>query len=243
MRHARASNGLKSFSFGFSLLEVAIVLVIAGIILGIGTSAWLTMNEARRITLTTNRMRAARDCLINRVIVGKTYSQYTPGGDYSNETTFEVDRCLSQRVDGWGQPILFLGGVWDDAGTPTRLSGECIISDSTLPIDHPCFDEAVRPIEGDTSGTSSVRDKDGSWIEDVAFLLISYGADRQADPTNSGYDGLFDIPNDQFANTLNPTDPNRPNFEVEAGNESVEDDIVMIVTVQDLLAAIARSEQ
>jgi len=243
-RHARASHGPGAGRFGFSMLEMAIVLVIAGIILGIGTTAWLTMNEARRITLTSNRMAAARDCLINRVVTGKTYPRYTPGGDYSQETSQEVDRCLAQRSDGWGQPILFIGGVWDDGGT-TRWLGEngdeCLVSDPTLPDTHPCFGDPVLPIEGNGTIASAVTDKDGSEVEDVVFVLLSYGENRVADPTNSGYDTLHNIAGGQLANTLNPND--RPNFEVEDVNKRDEDDVVMIVTVQDLLAAIARSEQ
>jgi hypothetical protein len=70
--------------------------------------------------------------------------------------------------------------------------------------------------------------------------LISYGQDRAADATNSGYAGSFDIPNDQFANILDPND--RPDFTFEDANPD-EDDIVLIVTYPDILAALARSGQ
>jgi hypothetical protein len=98
----------------------------------------------------------------------------------------------------------------------------------------------VAPIEGNGAGTSSVIDKDGNQVEDVAFVLVSYGADRQFDATNSGY-GTLDPLNGPFTITLDTA--NRPDFEVEPINEPDEDDIVLIVTYPELLAAIARSEQ
>lgn len=228
MRHARASNGLKSFSFGFSLLEVAIVLVIAGIILGIGTSAWLTMNEARRITLTTNRMRAAKDCLITRVVNSKKYPERAPTDDYANETRYEVSRCLAQRNDGWGQPIYFLEGFRPGGA---GLAGGCLFQDEALPEDHPCgVDNApVLP-----SVDSQAIDKDGApAVDDVAFVLVSFGSDLTADDVSYG----SVLTGGVLAATM--TASTTPDFTFSNG----EDDVVMIVTYPELLAAIARSEE
>lgn len=224
MKNSRISSGSRPIPSGFSLIEMALVLVVVGIILGIGTSAWLSINDARRITVTSNRMQAAKNCLITRVVNSHRYPKYTSG--YSDPNANEVDRCLGERIDAWGQPIRFLEGFQDGGGT---LAGACLVADDALPTSHPCHPDNAPVLPEDGSSGSTAVDKDGNTVEDVVFILLSFGEDMTADDASYGTPLNTDIATQMTA---------EPNFEEDPD----EDDIVLIVTVHDLLAAIARSE-
>jgi type II secretory pathway pseudopilin PulG len=203
---------------------MALVLVVVGVILGIGTSAWMSINDARRITMTGNRMQAAKNCLITRVVNSHRYPSYTSG--YGSPAGNGVDACVGERLDGWGGPIYFMEGFRPDA---SALSGGCLLEDEALPSNHPCGSDNAPVLPSDDS---EAIDKDGNTVEDVAFILVSFGEDATAD--DASYGGVLDPP---LAVTMDASTD--PDFEFNTG----EDDVVLIVTVHDLLAAIARSEQ
>jgi prepilin-type N-terminal cleavage/methylation domain-containing protein len=221
MKRAHAEGGRGAPDFGFTLVEAAIVLVIVGVILGIGTSAWMTMNDAREITLTSNRMRAAKNCLITKVVISHQYPDWTSG--YASPSTAAVDDCMEERLDAWDQEIRFLEGFRTGGAS---LADGCLLMDQTLPDNHPCGADNA-PVEPATGSTAT--DADGNTVNDVAFVLISFGEDRTAD--DAGYGNQ--LPGGTFATTMSAT----PDF------SSNDDDVFLIVTYPDLLAAIARSEQ
>ena len=147
---------------GFTLVEVAIVLVIVGIILSIGTASWITFMEGRRVSKTRSVLQQGKDCLVRRVVFNERYPR-----------TEDFTACLDDAgADGWGREIKCLVGVNSSDAT---LSGmDFVVTDN------------VR------NQTAVVMDDNSKVITDqgdqtrVVFVLFSLGDDGSAD--DASYD-------------------------------------------------------
>lgn len=227
-RQGLAGQGSK----GFTLIEMAIVLVIAGIIMGIGASGWMLLAEGRKNTSTYATMRRVRDCIENYVAQSGLYPSYS--SNLATDTNAAVNLCLGGKLDAWGEQIMFLEGIRDGGG---NLSGLCLLSTETADSNDPCSPQHTSspPIHPDAAST--ITDKDGNTIEDVAFVLISFGRQRNADHTSYG-DRLDPAQAGVFANQISSASP--PNFSASLlANE--DDDIYLAVTYPELVSEVAKS--
>jgi hypothetical protein len=82
---------------------------------------------------------------------------------------------------------------------------------------------------------SEIVDANGNTVEDVAFVLVSYGRDRI--PDHASYGNLFD-----------PVVPTRLAWYITAGTppdffSAKTDDIYLAVTFPELLSVLAREGQ
>lgn len=221
-------------SRGYTLIEVAVVLVIAGIILGIGVSSWMLLVEGRKNSATYATMRRVRDCITNNVAQSGLYPAYS--SSLTANANAAVDICLGGKMDAWGEQIMFLEGIRDGGGS---LSGLCLLSTETADSNDPCSPQHTSspPIQPDT--TSAITDKDGNTISDVAFVLISFG--RQRNPDNTTYGNLLDPAQaGVFANQM--SSGTRPDFSYTSfTNPREDDDIYMVVTYPELVSEVAKS--
>jgi type II secretory pathway pseudopilin PulG len=208
-----------SLSSGFTLIEMAVILVIIGLILFVGVASWQMLSEGRRITRTRIILEEAKDCLIKRMYYTEAYPRFHTGRDASNSSA-DVDQCLGEKRDAWGHPLRYLGGI---NATNGSLAGQFIIDDRAE------NQTAVSP--GDWS---NAIDKDGNNTGDIAFVLISFGRDGQAD--HSSYGGR--LPTDdiyeptQTASSTEDDPANPPQFNVTG------DDLSLIVTGNELKALL-----
>lgn len=219
---------------GFTLVELAIVIVIAGIIMGIGTSGWMLLAEGRKNSATYATMRRVRDCIENYVAQTGLYPNYS--ADLSSDSD-AVDLCLAGKTDAWGQQILYLEGIRDGGGT---LAGLCLLSTETAADTDPCSPNYtvtadVPPIKPDSAST--ITDKDGNSISSVAFVLISFGRLRNADHTSYG-DLLNPTAAGTYASRIASGTP--PDFSASLLLPAEDDDIYMVVTYPELVAEVAK---
>jgi len=59
------------------MIELSIVIVIIGIILGLGLSSWMMLIEAREISKTQSVLRQTKNCLLRRMTHSLQYPTYT----------------------------------------------------------------------------------------------------------------------------------------------------------------------
>ena len=164
-----------------------------------------------------------------------TYTGYTGVGnkldctspDSSTWTDYDisldVDTCMCGKVDGGGQPIYFMEGLQAAA---TGLANGYIVSDALSGTTRVAPDSAL----------STITDKNGNTIGDIAFVLVSFGRNRQADHTS--YVGI------EQAEYLARPPARTPNFDpnaagLVAGIEYV-DDVVVYALGSELIANVAR---
>lgn len=234
MREMRRSGRREG---GFTLIEMAIVLVIAGIMMGIGVSGWMLLAEGRKNSATLATMRKVRDCMVNYVAQTGLYPAYS--ADLASNANAAVDICLRDRNDAWGEQIMFLEGIRDGGGSfggPTAPpEGLCLLATDLVADGDPCSTNYTviadrPPIKPDA--TSTLTDKDGNSISDLAFVLISFGRLRTADHTS--YGNLLDPTQaGVFANQITSGSP--PNF-----NTSQVDDLYLVVTYPELVSEVAK---
>ena len=196
---------------GFTLVELAIVILIAGLLMGIGIFSWQSMMKARKIAATRSALYQAKDCLLTRIASTNKFPDYTASPDCTNiDTTKDVDFCLCNIKDPWGNQIVFLEGK--------DTSGNCLSSSSNYVLEN----EAANQTRASLS--SSIIDTKGKNIENVAFVLISKGEDGKFD--NATYGDYF--PNDDdLANCIDPANP-IPDF------SNNTDDIMIVITGNEL---------
>lgn len=231
----RAAAGSFPRQGGFSLMELGIVLVIAGIIISLGAVSWGVVVEARKNAVSRGELRRARECIVNAVISSGQYPSYS--FDY-NDNTRDVDRCLRPRTDAWGAPFYFIEGIRDTTQGGGSLAGGCMQTVDTAATNDPCSPSHTTkpPIKPDT--TSTATDKDGNVITDVAFILVSFGKSRVADNVST-IGGLFPA-GTLAAQMLTGTATGQPDFSLnDVGRDN--DDIYLIVTYPELLAELSKA--
>jgi prepilin-type N-terminal cleavage/methylation domain-containing protein len=177
-------------SQGFTFIEVAIVLIIAGIILSIGAASWITFMEGRRVAKTRSVLQQAKDCLVKRVVFNERYPR-----------TEDFDSCMNATgKDGWNQGIKCLDGVNSEGDT---LNG----------TDFVVTDDARNQTAVVMDNSSLVTTEQGDQFP-VAFVLFSLGDNGKAD--NTSYDGADRIqPLADLSTTPDFTSSNDPDDEFD----------------------------
>lgn len=199
---------------GFTFLELAIVLVIAGVILSIGAASWMTFMEGRRVAKTRSVLQQAKDCLVRRVVFNERY----PGiKDSDSEYPNDFKVCLDDAGnDGWNNEIKCLVGY--DSERNTLDGGDFIVTDDArnqTAVDLDYDEIQVFTSQGNQTG--------------VAFVLYSLGSNGQADDTS--YGGADRIqPIADLEDTPDFTPPDDPDDDF--------DDIFLVVKSYELIAAI-----
>lgn len=168
---------------GFTLIELAVVLVVAGFLLAVGLASWTTVVEVRRIAKAKSQLLQMRDCLLQASL----RHEYYP-------SDADVARCQDHtRPDPWGTQIRFVRGQ-----TP-----------STTPLDAN-FTAVTDLAHGQTmtlpSPTITLMTPEGNRTS-IAFALVSLGKDKTAD--HATYSSLTTNPTALITNGMdfsNPTD-------------------------------------
>lgn len=165
---------------GFSLIEIAIVLVIVGIILSIGTASWVTMVEGRRVAKTRSVLQQAKDCLVRRVVFNERYPR---------EKDFE--ECVGEAGrDGWNQDVGWLIGFNGDGDV---LNGSMFVAS-----DDARNQTATYP-DSDSRATTETGEQ-----KSVALILLSSGDDGEWD--HSSYRTVLTGTSPYVLNSINPPD-------------------------------------
>ncbi len=195
---------------GFTLIELAIVLVIVGLILGVGIISWISLMKARKYAYSRSILYQTKNCLLKRITYSNRYPTYTPNLDCTHPDPIkDVDSCLCGQHDAWGHPILYLEGR-DSDGQPLSNSSGWVVENK--PANQTDVVNAI----------SKVVDPHGKTIFKVAFVLISKGENNQLD--DPSYSNLFN--GNSIVGVIN-NNP-EPNF---AHNT---DDVVVIVSGYEL---------
>ncbi len=209
---------------GFALLELAMVLVIIGIIMGMAIFSWMSFIEAKKISETSSVLAAIKNCLMEKMVYSLKYPDYSypltstmcTQGSYGDKA---VDSCICGRYkDAWGRYIRYLDGF--DAAN-SSLGGKYAIRRPWAGISS----------SAEPSKDSSVIDKDGERKKDVAFVLISFGKDGK--PDDSSYGSL--LPDHDLVGKLKYSLP-----EFNSTDTGNKDDIYLIVTGDQIKAFLKR---
>jgi prepilin-type N-terminal cleavage/methylation domain-containing protein len=202
---------------GFTLVELAIVLIIVGLVVSLGTAAWVSLMESRKVVQARSVLQQAKDCLVKRVVFSERYPTYnaTAAGfcdDVNNDKDVNSCLCRPGIHDPWSGDIYYLSGIQDAANT--SLLGEPVVQDEAK------GQYAVSPHDD-----SQALNTAGDTVEDVAFVLLSLG--KNDTPDGSGYAALQ---GNTRVSVIDAADP--PDF------SSAGDDVVLIVTSHELAAAV-----
>ena len=204
---------------GFTLVESAIVLIIIGLIIGVAASGFYTLLEGQRLTKTRSGLDDVKQCLMRRLYASELYPSLTNSlTDCSaSVSALDVDFCLCESGlrDGWNRPFLFIQNLIDS--DVDGMDGYAAVSDilrggqlRTLP-----------------STTNTVTTTTGEVLSDVAYILLSYGADGL--PGDASYGNL--LAGDLTATML-------PNSAIDFTNKG--DDLYILITSRELAAALRR---
>ncbi|MEW5774234.1 MAG: type II secretion system protein [Thermodesulfobacteriota bacterium] len=246
---------------GFTLIELGVVLVIAGIMLTLGYYSWGMVVEGRKNAATLAELRKVRACIMASITADNVYPSWTATRTAPINPTNAVDRCLEDRVDSHTNPIYFIEGVRSTAqrvaGNPS-LAGGCLLPSTSLASTDPCSSSystsppgppPIVPQPGTAAGSSSyTTDRDGVVITDVAFILASFGRSGVADNVN--LQNMF-LPAGTLSASILATGIN-PSFARAAsdGTDPLTDpaqignwsnDIYLIVTYQEILGELAKA--
>lgn len=222
---------------GFTLVEMAFVLIIIGFITVAAIASWSTLTAGRRIATTQGVLNNVKQCLIKRIIYSNQYPTYTANLDCSTvqpDLSQDVDSCLCKDgVDGYGQLVYFIEGLDED--NTTGLEGLYVEEDLAKGL--------TGALHGEPGAQSTVINQEGLRVDDVAFVLVSYGADRQANDQSYDVIATPGSEGDRVATmrtAADITNPVEPDFTVSLPNPGPndEDDQVVIVTRREIIQAI-----
>ena len=209
---------------GFSLVELAIVLVVVGVLLAAGVTAWRSVVETRKITKSASVLYQVRDCLIRRMAFSERYPTYTPNlaFDCSNaDPMLDVDNCTCGTgvTDAWGRRVLYIEGL--NASDPSGSGGP-------LRNMHLVTDSAKNMSRNETHADSDATDHKGTVREDVAFILLSLGEDG-APCDAAGGTCSYNLFGGDLIGTLSGYNPDF---------QDQDDDVYLIVTSQEIMGEI-----
>ncbi len=230
----------KAKAKGFTLIEMAIDLVIIGILLSAAGIGWYSLLEGRRLAKTYGTLVQAKECLIKRMLYSNQYPSYTANLDCDDETApyafdlsaKDVDACLCNLRDAWGKRLYFIegrasnstGSIYYPLSQGTKYVADNLPQNAT----------ATNP----DSGNSTITDKDGNTIKYIAFVLVSSGKNLYLD--HDSYRSLFTPPS--HVATLDtgnlPDFFSDPNGTPPVGDPDVRDDIILTVTGPELMTLL-----
>lgn len=202
----------KQGASGSTLVELALVVLLIGLVLALGTAGWGTLAASRRMARTRADLYRIKQCLVRHVASSGRYPTYASAADCSAaDTDLGVCLCREGALDVWGNGFLYLAGQDSSGG---NLAGQAV------------RDSAYAGLEAaDAAAASQARDRHGRLFTRVAFVLFSLGP-------NGGPDGDYDaFPAGATARTLEKT----ADF---SGTGADFDDIFLIVTARELRAAV-----
>lgn len=80
---------------GFTILELAVVLTVIGLIIGFGVTAWISTKNSQQVSTVRTVLKISSECLMSYVI----HSEETPPLSYFNK------KC--DATDPWGNSLLY----------------------------------------------------------------------------------------------------------------------------------------
>lgn len=142
---------------GSTLPELAIILVIIGILLGAGLLAWTSLAESRRVSKTRSQLESMKQCLVRAVL----FTEHYPRDD-------DFNHCQNMTgKDAWGNPLHWIIGT---NSTGTRLAEQhAVITDTAR-------NQTAAPVNEGLSLRTTQGEHNG-----VAFALVSLGPDQIPD--------------------------------------------------------------
>ncbi len=210
---------------GITLLELSMVLVVIGIIMGIAIFSWMSFIEAKKVSETYSDLTSVKNCLFSKMLYSTKYPTYSDPltaqmcANHSYSSEKEVDLCIcGGRKDAWGHYIRYIDGF--DASN-SSLAGK---------------DALKRPWAGITyayspSPESQIIDKDGKVVTKVAFVLVSFGKDGRAD--DPSYANMF--VGDNLVGDLRVSTPC-----FNCTSPAHRDDLYLVVTGDEIRAFLSR---
>ncbi len=84
---------------GFTLIEFALFLVIAGVVLGVAAAAWSVLVQGRQIRAARNMLDETNNCLMDYLILSKRLP------------TAQYFATSCSKADSWGKSLRFVSGA------------------------------------------------------------------------------------------------------------------------------------
>ncbi len=205
---ARQANG------GLTLVELTMVMLIIGLILGLGIAGFQTLLHSQRLASTRSSLEQARQCLLRRMLFSDRYPGFsddlTCAPPVSDSVDVDACLCLDRLRDAWNRPFRFI----EAPGLAAPPAGD-------------------GPLRGQVRvappSTCLATSHTGESLPDIAFLLISYGEDGL--PGDPSYGSLFSSPAD-LAATMDCTSG------LDFTNKG--DDLYLVVTSRELATYLRR---
>jgi prepilin-type N-terminal cleavage/methylation domain-containing protein len=161
----------KSRSAGFTLIEMSVVILIIGLIMGISVSAWVSMKDSQEYAKVKTQLAVANDCLLGQAITSESLP---------SKSWFER---YCQTIDPWG--------------TPLEYENSCGTGDETCQfdkIDNTTPEKRFKPSTSVTTGETGLpgavwlissngpnRDKDLTASETLWDCTNDLSADKKED--------------------------------------------------------------
>lgn len=167
------SESLTSSETGFSIIELALAIAVIGLVFAVCTLAWTTTLEARRTGQNKTIITQLKGNILRQIITDETYPDVSSASNPSPAIFMrEYLNGVANGLDAYGREIRLLEGI----------DGNALPLAARPAVDNPVRSWiAVRP-----GKASSVTDRHGRIIHDVAYVIISYGRDGQPDDASYG---------------------------------------------------------
>ncbi len=172
---SRTAQASFASSRGFSLLEIAIVLIVVGILLGIGLLSWSSFVDSRRYSKTNSQLMQMKDCLVRCIVFTEHYPR---------QADFEQCSELTGK-DAWGGRLRWIVGA---------------TSTGALNEQHAVVTDTPRNQTATALAGYNIFTANGNFAN-VAFALVSLGEDGAAD--NPTYATLNNA-NSSILNAMSP---------------------------------------